>query len=122
METGGVSRDLIKEDKPLAEKYFLRGIPWMHAASYLGDPYASLCLGVYYKYGFGGLQNDEKLATEYFEQAANSGIAGGQFCFGLSCYNGLGITRDMEKAKDNMNKAADQGNQCAISCLKDYSW
>lgn len=74
----------------------------------LGDPAAQTLLGEIYSRGL-GVRQDEKLAARWYEAAASSGSAEGQFRFALLLIDGKVVGQDLAKARDLMKAAADAG-------------
>ena len=74
-------------------------------------------LGVMYEHGLGVEQSYER-AFEYYEQAADLGLATAQYSLGVMYYKGDGVERDIAKAREWWTKAAAQGNENAINGLK----
>ncbi|BDA83522.1 hypothetical protein Sa4125_10640 [Aureimonas sp. SA4125] len=74
----------------------------------LGDPAAQTLLGEIYSRGL-GVPRDEKAAARWYEAAAHSGSAEGQFRFALLLLDGKSVPQDLAKAQDLMKAAADAG-------------
>lgn len=72
----------------------------------LGDPAAQTLLGEIYSRGL-GVRQDEKLAARWYEAAAKSGSAEGQFRYALLLIDGKVVGQDLAKARDLMRSAAD---------------
>ena len=74
----------------------------------LGDANAQMLLGEMHSQGL-GVPRDEKKAARWYEAAAKSGSAEGQFRFALLLIDGKSVTQDLAKAHDLMKLAADAG-------------
>jgi TPR repeat protein len=70
-----------------------------------------------YEHGLGVEQSYER-AFEYYEQAADLGLATAQYSLGVMYYKGDGVERDIAKAREWWTKAAAQGEKNAIKNLK----
>ena len=99
-----------------------------------GDAEAQFELGMRYEFG-DGVEKAPAKAEEWFQKAAEQewtiaqsvedtqklaelGIAIDQYELGLCCMDGLGVERDLAKAKEWFKKAADQGCEDAKKALK----
>ncbi|MCQ8783252.1 tetratricopeptide repeat protein [Mangrovibrevibacter kandeliae] len=78
----------------------------------LGDPAAQTLLGEIYSRGF-GVTRDPKTAAHWYEAAAASGSAEGEFRYALMLLDGKVVTQDLARARDLMKAAADAGNPLA---------
>lgn len=73
-----------------------------------GHPGAQNNLGVLYRQGRGS-QNDAKHAAEWFQKAADQGVAPAQYALGQMYLNGEGVEQSTEKAVELYTDAAKQG-------------
>ena len=80
------------------------------------DAIAQYNLGWMYKFGHGVEQSNEK-AWEWYQKAAEQGLAIAQYKLGTMYFNGTGIKRSYEKAAEWYQKAAEQGLARAQKCL-----
>ncbi len=73
-----------------------------------GDPRAMLTLGAFYEQGV-GVPRNYIFAMQWYQKAADAGLAEGQYNLGV-CYEiGMGNAGDLKKAVQFFEKAADQG-------------
>ncbi len=82
-----------------------------------GDAQAQVDLGVMYKYGLGGEEQDYKTAVGWFKKAAEQGNAQAQEELGVMYFRGKGVEKDRKTAKELYEKAAKQGNVKALEDL-----
>ena len=84
---------------------------------------AWVAVGQYYLTGIpnSDIKPDAVRALQYFTHAANMGDADGQYHLGLLYQYGVGVPKDLGKAAELYQKAADQGNHAAIASLKTLS-
>ncbi len=78
--------------------------------------------GLDYYYGEHGKKRDYAMALTYFQQAAEKGYTEAQWRLGYIYKFGYGTTVDLKKAHYWIEKAAAQGNEDAISALKNRKW
>lgn len=81
------------------------------------DPVAYYLLGTFYRKGFGGLQQEDKKAFEYYSLAAEKGLANGQYQLAQLYFYGRSVKKSHAKAADLYKKAADQGHIFAMKKL-----
>ena len=74
----------------------------------LGDSAAQTLLGEIYSRGL-GVRRDETMAARWYEAAAKSGNAEGQFRYALLLLDGKSVPQDLAKGRDLMKAAADAG-------------
>ncbi|KQT88108.1 tetratricopeptide repeat protein [Aurantimonas sp. Leaf443] len=74
----------------------------------LGDPAAQTLLGEIYSRGL-GMPQDLSKAAHWYEAAAASGSAEGQFRYAMMLLDGTAVGQDVAKARDLMKAAADAG-------------
>jgi len=93
---------LVKEDKALAEK-------WAKLSADKGHPFGLYCFGAIYV-----KQSD--ISEKYFKQSidgmtslARAGDAEAQYNLGACYANGAGITKDLTRAMEWLQKAVEQG-------------
>ena len=92
------------------------GGPALRAAAAAGDPAAEYEIGVRYSEGRGVSSNLE-FAAQWFERAANQGLAPAQYRLGSLHEKGQGVKKDLNKARQLYLQAADKGNAKAIHNL-----
>jgi localization factor PodJL len=92
------------------------GGPALRAAAAASDPAAEFEIGVRYSEGRGVSSNLE-LAAQWFERAANQGLAPAQYRLGSLHEKGQGVKKDLNKARQLYLLAADKGNAKAIHNL-----
>lgn len=63
----------VEQDDAIAARWFDRSSTMLQSAAREGDPAAQYHVGVYYKYGLGGLQQDEETAEQWIESAMEAG-------------------------------------------------
>jgi len=86
-----------------------RGLALLHKAARGGSSWAQNKLGIVYRDGVGGIKKDFKESIKWFTLSAESGFASAQNHLGLSIENGLGITRNADKAIEWYRKASNNG-------------
>lgn len=90
---------------------------WLKAAQ-LGDDVAMVWVGNIYWLGFEVVDVDYYEAFRYYKMAAELGNSDGQYHVGDCYQRGLGVKKDIEKAKEWYRHAAAQGDKRAIEELK----
>jgi localization factor PodJL len=85
-----------------------------HAAA--GDPAAQFELGSRYSEGR-GVGRDAKAAAEWFQKAAEQGLAPAQYRLGSLYEKGVGVDRDYAQARGWYQRAAQAGNARAMHNL-----
>jgi TPR repeat protein len=84
-----------------------------------GNPYAMLSLCAWYMVGAEGvLEKSEEEAFAWAQRAAEAGLAKGEFTAGYFLERGVGCQRDGLEAWGYYVRAAEQGDERAISRLK----
>ena len=74
-------------------------------------------MGNMHKDGYGGLQQDNEKAFEWWKKAAKQGVAHAQCNLGFMYHNGHGVDVNYKKAIEWYEKAAKQGYAEAQSDL-----
>jgi localization factor PodJL len=92
------------------------GIAGLQSLAVTGDPSAQYELGSRYAEGR-TVARDPKLAAQWFEKAANQGLAAAQYRMGSIYEKGIGVTRDLNISKTWYQRAADAGNTRAMHNL-----
>jgi localization factor PodJL len=92
------------------------GGPALRAAAAAGNPAAEFEIGMRYSEGRGVPANLE-LAVQWFERAADKGLAPALYRLGSLYEKGLGVKKDLEKARQLYITGADKGNAKAIHNL-----
>jgi localization factor PodJL len=92
------------------------GGPALRTAAAAGNPAAEFEIGVRYSEGRGVPANLE-LAAQWFERAANKGLAPALYRLGSMYEKGQGVKKDLEKARELYVAGADKGNAKAIHNL-----
>jgi len=114
----------MKEFEPLSKKEMELVIQSAKA----GNGKAQFALANVYFYGKGNVEMNELEAVKWYKLSAENGYAEAQYQMGLfyksslSKYEEFGITHDMNKAYELMEKAAAQGNKDAIKELSEWVW
>ncbi|MGL6177033.1 MAG: tetratricopeptide repeat protein, partial [Vibrionaceae bacterium] len=67
-------------------------------AAHSGSASAQHRLGTLYANGQGGVEQDDKLAVQWYRAAAEQGHVDAQNCLGVMCASGRGTTQDEEEA------------------------
>ena len=88
----------------------------LRARAEVGDSEAQFMLGKLYYYGFGVEQNF-KVAIEWFKASAKKGHASAQFLLGEAFEKGSGLKRDYTHAAKWYKRAAFQGHYLAMHRL-----
>ena len=88
-------------------------IEWENKRMELDDPIATYNVGVYYREGKYGYQQDYRKALELYHRAAELGYAAAYSSIGTTYFNGQGVEVDKEKAKHYYELAAMGGNGIA---------
>ena len=105
------------ENKTEYPAYKAIALKWLEKAAGLGSAIGQYNLGVHYLHGDGVSQNKAH-ARYLFEKAAAQDFPDAQFWLGTMYYNGSGgLDRDLTKAKELVQKAADQGFEEAKEML-----
>lgn len=78
-----------------------------------GNADAQFTLGVLHHAGLGVDQN-ARVATDYFRRAAAHGHARAKYCYGLCLRAGVGVRSDIREAMVHLRSAADEGYDEAI--------
>lgn len=81
-----------------------------------GNAEAQYNLGQYYEIGV-DVDEDEKMAFEWYSKAAKQGLVEAQDALGRCYHNGIGVEKNDEKAVEWWLKAAGQGNVEAQNSL-----
>jgi localization factor PodJL len=92
------------------------GMAGLQSLAVTGDTSAQYELGQRYAEGR-TVTRDPKLATQWFEKAANQGFAPAQYRMGSAYEKGIGVTRDLNLSKMWYQRAADSGNTRAMHNL-----
>jgi len=92
------------------------GGPALRAAAAAGNPAAEYEIGMRYSEGRGVPANLE-IAVQWFERAANKGLAPALYRLGSLYEKGQGVKKDLEKARQLYIAGADKGNAKAIHNL-----
>jgi hypothetical protein len=92
------------------------GGPALRAAAAAGNPAAEYEIGVRYSEGRGVTANLE-LAAQWFDRAAQQGLAPALYRLGSLHEKGQGVKKDLNKARQLYLVAADKGNAKAIHNL-----
>ena len=74
-------------------------------------------IGVCYDFGYGGAEQDDRMAAEWYRKAAEQGEMTAQFNLGVSYDNGQGVTKDEAEAVKWYRRAAEQGHAGAQNNL-----
>lgn len=80
------------------------------------DGEVCMALGSAYLEGI-GCRQDDKLALQYFQKAANAGVADGMYQVGRAYMDGCGTRRNAKRAVDYFRRAADAGFTAAWTSL-----
>jgi len=92
------------------------GGPVLRAAAAAGNPAAEYEIGIRYSEGRGVPANLE-IAVQWFERAANKGLAPALYRLGSLYEKGQGVKKDLEKARQFYLTGADKGNAKAVHNL-----
>src|SRR4051794_3364338 len=92
------------------------GGPALRAAAAAGNPAAEFEIGMRYSEGRGVPANLE-LAVQWFERAADKGLAPALYRLGSLYEKGQGVKKDIEKARQFYIAGADKGNAKAVHNL-----
>jgi TPR repeat protein len=88
--------------------FYLSALRIAEPLANLGDPAAQTLLGEIYSRGLGVAQ-DFAAAAKWYQAAARSGGAEGQFRYAMMLIDGTAGTRDVAQARNLMKSAAEQG-------------
>jgi uncharacterized protein len=124
----GSSNDYYMHGTPtqMGVRYLLgRGVPQDDAKAFYyfsqaeDDPFAQNELAYMYATGKGTLKNYDK-AFEFYQKAAEHGLAGAQYNLGLFYLRGLGTDANKPLAMEWFKKSAEHGFEPAKRALKKY--
>ncbi len=85
-------------------------IKTVEARAFEGIPEAQHDLAALYTAGQGGVKTDFARAAQWFEEAANNGVANARYNLGVLYHQGLGVTQDTNKALNWYKAAAAQSH------------
>ena len=102
----------VDEDAKTAFQYFKK-------AAECGDPNGMCMMGVLYLYGNELIEVDVYKAADYFKTSAILGSSKGQYMLALCYLDGLGVTKDREKAIKWLTSAVEQGSEYAKEKLEE---
>ncbi|DAZ95603.1 TPA: hypothetical protein N0F65_006089 [Lagenidium giganteum] len=88
---------------------------WIDATQRLGETY-------FFGDDVAGIPQNQALAAEYFERAAQAGEPMAQANFGMMLANGLGVKQDNASALDYFHRAAEQGSGFAMHGIGVMYW
>ena len=94
-------------------------LDWYKKAESLGNKMASVKVGEFYRDGKGGLELDPGEAFKRFSAASGAGVPEGYYCLGLAYLDGVGCGKDLELARNYMNRAAQADVPGAAERLKE---
>lgn len=83
-----------------------------------GDAQSQFLLGKHFFIG-DGVEEDNDIASDYFEQAAEQGLAQAQVYLGRCYFSGFGVEKNIKEAVNWYTKAAEQGDSEAQAKLAD---
>ncbi|KAK3320002.1 hypothetical protein B0T19DRAFT_404531 [Cercophora scortea] len=87
-----------------------------------GQPEAALGVSRWFLFGFDGyFPKNEQLAFKYAQDAANAGLATGEFAMGYYYEIGIHVPKDIREARRWYELAADHGNKDAVGRLESIS-
>ena len=91
-------------------------------ASHQGQPEAALGVSRWFLFGFeGAFSKNEQLAYKYAEEAAESGLATGEFAMGYYYEIGIHVSKDLRQARKWYELAAEHGNTDARDRIESLS-
>lgn len=99
-------------------KDYYEAVKWYQKAVAQGNSSAYNMLGICYFYGYGGLKQDYAKAVELNQIAIDKGNVNACSWMGYFYENGYGVKKDLNKAREWYQKAADKGNEFAKGQLK----
>ena len=107
------------------EKYGLKrnlelAAQWYRKAAEKGNREAQHKLGICYSFGQGLAQNDA-MAAGWYRKAAEAGLAEAQTSLRYCYAHGRGVPLDLEEARLWLTRAGGQGDDNAVSLLKELS-
>lgn len=85
-------------------------IKTVEARAFEGVPEAQHDLAALYTAGQGGVKTDFARAAQWFEEAANNGVANARYNLGVLYHQGLGVSQDTNKALNWYKAAAAQNH------------
>ncbi|MDM8565904.1 hypothetical protein QUF74_09655 [Candidatus Halobeggiatoa sp. HSG11] len=94
---------------------------WCRKAAKQGHIEAQYFLGALYFVGSGGVTQSYSKSKQWYQKAAKQGHLEAQLSLGMMLYHGKGGSKDLKNAKRWLSLAAAQGNEDAISILKDFA-
>lgn len=87
-----------------------------------GDPVADMAISKWFLCGYEGVfAKNEALAYHYAERAATSGLPTAEFALGYFFEIGMYVAKDIDRAKEWYNSAAEHGNKDAVARLQGIS-
>lgn len=108
----------IYQDGNLVEHDNEEYIKWIGKyADLSGQQYA---FALEYEHGNEYLKQNYTEAYKWYDKAAEKGDSRAMYKLGVFFYNGLGVAKDVSKAKTYWEKAASKGDEDAKDCLKKY--
>ena len=98
-------------------KAYSEALKWYRKAGEQGNAIAQYDLGCYYKFGKGGVANDQVEAAKWFRKAADQGNAEAQYSLGYCYCKGEGVETNIVAGYKWCNLASAQGNEYAKKSL-----
>ena len=101
----------------LEEKRYEDALKALRRAAFKGDPLGMFHLGRCFENGWGA-GRDEDLAAQYYQKAADAGLAEAQLRFGVCCETGKGVPRDLDMAERYYTLAGERDVDEALERLE----
>ena len=113
--------------KPLdVDRFYAKAIDLAKSASDQGSPSGYYLLGFFHEHGIQRPSDEQTpntkaedlaLALEYYQGAAEKGLADAQYKLGFMYFSGQGVKPDIESAVDYFRQAAEQEHPAALNAL-----
>ncbi len=115
-ESSYISIGLMYEKGLGVERSYIEAEKWYRKALAKGNVSSMPYIGRLYLLGGYGIEQNYGIAHDWFQNAADKGDSRGMFYVGHDYLYGHGVTKDLNKAKEWMNKALEEG----IESAKEY--
>jgi len=106
----------------IEEKNHNKAFEWLLKAAEQGQVDAQQCVGAYYQDGCDEVPQDHKKAVYWHNKAAEQGHSEAEYNLGVCYWYGYGVEVDKTQSKKWFEKAAAQGDEMAITALRDLSF
>ena len=110
---------LLQNLEKLRTGFIISAISDIEIEANRGDVWSQLVLGVCYENGYGVTLNNNT-AFKLYRKTAESGLAIGQYCVARCYREGIGISRNLDKAEYWAEKASDKFNTELLTLINTY--